>query len=230
LIFEHKARLRAFLILPAIALTCSVAAPGVGQPAQPAPIIQPGAPGEPGREISAEQSITLGRSHYVPADASFMQHMIVHHAQAVEMGTLIETRTSHAGIRLLGTRISLSQQAEIAMMQTWLSRRNEAISMPGHAMHHTNESAETPATMPIMPGMLSPAQMTRLAMAEGSNFDRLFLTGMIEHHQGAIDMVDRLLAEPGGGEDPEVSDFLSSINADQSAEISRMRIMLADLG
>jgi uncharacterized protein (DUF305 family) len=234
LIFDYKARVRVFLALPAIVLMCA-ATPGNtaianAQSTQPAPIIQPGAPGEPSREITAEQSIALGQSHYVAADARFMQHMIVHHAQAVEMGDLIEARTGHAGVRLLGTRISLSQQAEIAMMQTWLRRRNEATTMPNHAAPDAHDKTQLPATTPLMPGMLSPAQMAELAAAEETGFDRLFLIGMIEHHQGAIGMVDRLLAQPGTGEDPELSDFLTSINADQSTEILRMRIMLADLG
>jgi uncharacterized protein (DUF305 family) len=192
--------------------------------AQSAPIFQPGAPGEPSREITRERSIELGRSHYVPADARFMQHMIVHHAQAVDMGALIEARTEHRGIRLLGERIALSQEAEIAMMRTWLTRRNEPTEMPGHGAHH---GAADPS-MPIMPGMLSLAQMSALAAAEGEAFERLYLIGMIEHHQGAIDMVDRLLAEPGAGEDPELSDFLTAIIADQTTEISRMHSMLAE--
>ena len=197
------------------------------QATQPAPIVQPGAPGEPGREISVQQSLQLGRSHYLPADARFMQHMIVHHGQAVDMGALIETRTRHSGIQLLGRRIALSQSAEIAMMQTWLTRRSESIDMPDH---HPIHAMSQPSTTPIMAGMLSPAQMVELAAAEGSAFERLFLTGMIAHHQGALDMVNTLLQQAGTGEDPEMSEFLNEISADQQAEISRMTILLADLG
>jgi uncharacterized protein (DUF305 family) len=205
----------------------------LAQTSQPVPIFQPGAPGEPGREISAEHSLELGRSHYIPADARFMQHMIVHHAQAVDMGALIDARSNHDGVKLLGRRISLSQTAEIAMMQTWLTRRGEPTEMPmDHAGHHaTPPAADTePSTTPVMAGMLSPAQMVELAAADGADFDRLFLTGMIAHHQGALDMVNRLLEQPGAGEDPELSEFLGEINADQSTEISRMNTMLADLG
>ena len=223
--------------VPALAVL-ALLAPATAQAQTAAPIIQPGAPGMPGREITAEQSLELGRSRYTPADAAFMQHMIVHHGQAVEMGALIEARTTHRGVRLLGQRIALSQASEIAMMRTWLRRRGEPLEMPGHGEHHMAgasghhmASAEAaPSTTPLMPGMLSPAQMVELAAAEGHRFDELFLTGMIEHHQGAIGMVEALLAEPGGGEDPEMSDFLTAIIADQSTEIMRMRNMLAEIG
>jgi uncharacterized protein (DUF305 family) len=210
-------------ILAGIGLVVTVSTAGA---AQSAPIFQPGAPGEPAREISRERSLDLGRSRYVAADARFMQHMIVHHAQAVEMGALIEPRTDHPGIRLIGERIALSQEAEIAMMRTWLTRRNESTEMPGHGAHHMHADP----TIPIMPGMLSPAQMTALAASDARQFDQLFLSGMIDHHQGAIDMVYSLLAEDGAGEDPEISEFLSAIIADQTTEIMRMRAMLAELG
>lgn len=227
-------------LVPALAIG-ALLSPAIAQDqtAAAAPIIQPGAPGMPGREITAEQSLELGRSHYTPADAAFMQHMIVHHGQAVEMGALIEARTTHRGVRLLGQRIALSQASEIAMMQTWLRRRGESLEMPGHGEHHMAGATghhmaaaddAAPSTTPLMPGMLSPAQMVELAAAEGHRFDELFLTGMIEHHQGAIGMVEALLAEPGGGEDPEMSDFLTAIIADQSTEIMRMRNMLAEIG
>lgn len=224
-------------LVPAL-VVLALLTPATAQAQTAAPIIQPGAPGMPGREITAEQSLELGRSHYTPADAAFMQHMIVHHGQAVEMGALIEARTTHRGVRLLGQRIALSQASEIAMMQTWLRRRGEPLEMPGHGEHHMAGASghhmapaeAAPSTTPLMPGMLSPAQMVELAAAEGHRFDELFLTGMIEHHQGAIGMVEALLAEPGGGEDPEMSDFLTAIIADQSTEIMRMRNMLAEIG
>ena len=218
-------------LVPALAITallCSATA--AAQPAPAAPIMQPGAPGTPSREITAEQSLELGRSHYTPADARFMQHMIVHHGQAVEMGALIEARTTNHGVRLLGQRIALSQAAEIEMMRTWLSRRGEPTGMPGHGGHHMAAAGSMPSTTPLMPGMLSPVQMTELEAADGRQFDQFFLTGMIEHHQGAIGMVEALLAEPGGGEDPEISEFLNAIIADQSTEILRMRTMLAETG
>lgn len=196
--------------------------------AQEAPIFQPGAPGEPSRELTRNQSLELGQSRYIEADARFMQHMIVHHGQAVDMGALVEGRTTHEGVRLMAERIALTQESEIAMMRTWLTRRGESTEMQGGHHHHMNH--EMDPNMPLMPGMLSPAQMDELAASSGSDFDYLYLTGMILHHQGAIDMVNELLAQPGAGEDPELSEFLSAVIADQSTEILRMRHMLSQLG
>ncbi|MHA6288097.1 DUF305 domain-containing protein [Maricaulis sp. CAU 1757] len=207
--------------------------PGDGEAGASARIIQPGAPGEASRAISAEQSLALGQSRYVAADADFMRHMIVHHAQAVEMGQLAETRTDTERLLRMADRIARSQETEMAMMRTWLERRNEATAMPshhsGHAMADMPEPA-APSETPLMPGMLSPADMARLAASQGVEFDRLYLRGMIRHHQGALDMVDALMAQPGAGEDPELSEFLSAVVADQSTEILRMRNMLADIG
>lgn len=236
------------------------------------PIVNPGAPGAPSRTITAEESVALSRTGHTDADVRFMQHMIVHHSQAVEMGALIEARTDHRGVRLIGQRIALSQASEMEMMTRWLQERGEAVeddhlhhghhghngdhAMHGddhsahadhgdhamqeghgdhgdHAMHGADHDAPAepvdPREIPLMPGMLSPAQMDRLAAAERTDFDRLFLEGMIVHHQGAIDMVEALLAEPGSGEDPQLSEFLSHVVADQSAEILRMRNMLSEL-
>lgn len=215
------------LAAAAAGLALLAGAPAFADP----PLFQPGAPGETGRAITPEQSVALGRSRYVEADVRFMQHMIVHHAQAVDMGALIEARTSNRTVRLLGQRIALSQEAEIAMMRTWLTRRGEDIAMPDrHAHHAAIPAGGAPSDVPLMPGMLSPAQMAELAAAGGTEFDRQFLTGMIAHHRGAIDMVYALLAEPGAGEDPELSDFLNEIITDQTIEIARMRAMLAGIG
>jgi uncharacterized protein (DUF305 family) len=198
--------------------------------AQP-PLVQPGAPGEPARQLSAEESVALGQSRYTADDVRFMQHMIVHHAQAVEMGALIPERTETPAVRLMGDRIARSQDSEIAMMRTWLTRRGESTEMAmadhgGHGSHHGPMHGGPPSDTPVMPGMLSPAQMVELAAASGAEFDRLFLTGMIQHHQGALDMVDALLDQPGAGEDPELAEFLLAVQADQAAEIARMRSLL----
>lgn len=212
-------------MLAAVALSVSV---GSGAFAQQAPIVQPGAPGENSRTLTREQSLELGQSSYIAADARFMQHMIVHHAQAVDMGALVEGRTSNEGVRLMAERIALTQESEIAMMRTWLTRRGESTEMQGHHGHHMNHQMDP--NVPIMPGMLSPAQMEALAASSGAEFDHLYLTGMILHHQGAIDMVNELLSQPGAGEDPELSEFLSAVVADQSTEILRMQNMLARQG
>lgn len=196
------------------------------------PIFQPGAPGTAARQITAGQAVDLSRTTFIAADAAFMQHMIVHHAQAVEMVALLQTRSQNATVRLMGRRIALSQEAEMALMRDWLTQRGQPIEMPGmdHAgMADMPGMAMTPSDTPLMPGMLSPAQMAALAAAQGTAFDRLFLTGMIQHHQGALDMVQALLERPGAAEDPLLGDFTTSVVADQSTEILRMQSILSDL-
>ena len=203
---------------------------------QTPPIFQPGAPGVPSRVISATEAVELGRSSFTADDVAFMQHMIVHHAQAVEMVDLLQTRGTDPTVRRLGQRTAQSQEAEIAMMRGWLSDRGQPLEMPGmggghagmdHPAHagHAMPSSNTP----VMAGMLSPAQMQALAAASGRAFDRLFLEGMIRHHQGALDMVDALMAKPGAAEDTTLSDFTTSVVGDQSAEILRMQSLLSDL-
>ena len=206
-----------------------------GQPRPQTPIFQPGAPGAASRVITAGEAVALGRTSFTPADVGFMQHMILHHAQAVEMVGLLQAQGSNATVKRLGQRIALSQEAEMALMRDWLTMRGQPLEMAGmagmagmdHAMHagHTMPASETP----LMAGMLSPAQMQTLAAARGPAFDRLFLEGMIRHHQGALDMVDTLLATPDAAQDTMLSDFTSSVVADQSAEILRMQSLLSDL-
>lgn len=199
----------------------------VGGSPQTPPIFNPGSPGEPSRVISADEAVALSRTGYVEADVRFMQHMLVHHAQAVEMVELLKTRGASEQVRRLGERIAQSQQAEMDLMEEWLLSRGLPTSAPDpHAGHRGH--APDPNT-PAMPGMLSPAQMAELAAASGPGFDRLFLQGMIRHHQGALDMVEDLLAHPDTAEDPMLSDFASSVTADQSAEILRMQSILSEL-
>ena len=209
--------------------------------AQTPPIFQPGAPGQPSRVVTAAEAARLGRSSFIAADVAFMQHMIVHHAQAVEMVELLETRGADPTVKLLGRRIALSQQAEMDLMRGWLTDRGQPLEMPGmgghdghagmdHASHVGMDHGASPADdAPVMAGMLSPRQMRTLAAASGPAFDRLFLEGMIQHHQGALDMVDALLVQPGAGEDTLLSDFTTSVVADQSAEILRMQSLLSEL-
>lgn len=203
---------------------------------QTAPIFHPGAPGAPSRAITADEALVLARTTFTQDDARFMQHMIVHHGQAVEMVALLDAHGENPRVKLLGRRIAMSQEAEIVLMRDWLSVRNQPLEMPdmhaGHGdMDHSAHSGHAmPASeTPLMPGMLSPAQMQRLAAARGADFDRLFLTGMIQHHQGAVDMVHELLALPDAAEDTMLSDFTTSVVADQSAEILRMQTLLSDL-
>jgi uncharacterized protein (DUF305 family) len=200
---------------------------GAPAPGQTPPIFNPGAPGAPSRVISAAEAVELSRTGFVEADVRFMQHMIVHHAQAVEMVELMETRASSPTVRRLGERIAQSQAAEMELMRDWLEGRGPRTAA---ADPHAGHAGGAPASdVPIMPGMLSPSQMAALAAATGPAFDRLFLEGMIQHHQGALDMVEALLADPDAAEDPMLSDFASSVTADQSAEILRMQSILSEL-
>jgi uncharacterized protein (DUF305 family) len=209
--------------LIAVALSCAP---------QTAPIFQPGPPGAPSRMISASEALELARTTYTEDDVRFMQHMIVHHAQAVEMVGLLETRGSSPTVKLLGRRIAMSQEAEMALMSDWLTARGQSTAMPDmHAgMDHSAHAghAMPPSDTPLMSGMLSPAQMHALAAAEGPGFDRLFLQGMIQHHQGALDMVSELLEHPNAAQDSLLSDFTTSVVADQSTEILRMQSLLSE--
>ena len=182
--------------------------------------VQPGAPGEATRLLTVEEAAALEHVTHTAADVRFMQGMIPHHAQALEMAALIRERTEHEGLRLLGRRIEISQRDEIAWMTRWLERRDETAPMvgAGHA-HGLGERV-------LMPGMLSREEMAALAAADGAEFDRLFLEGMIKHHQGALMMVAELFGSPGGGQETEISRFAADVDADQDMEILRMRDLL----
>lgn len=150
------------------------------------------------------------------ADVRFMQDMLVHHAQALEMTALIPERTTNERIRLLARRIDRSQEDEMARMRSWLRVRGRA-APDGHAQHGAHAG---------MPGMASPDELERLRAASGAAFDRLFLELMIRHHEGALTMVAQLFETPGAGQDPELFQFANDIDADQRMEIARMRQML----
>lgn len=212
-----------------MSLTLAIAGVLAGLAPQTPPIFNPGAPGEAPRVISAAEAVELSRTGFVEADVRFMQHMLVHHAQAIEMVELLETRAASPTVRLMGARIAQSQAAEMAQMEEWLLGRGLPVAADPHAGHGDMGHGATDPNAPLMPGMLSPAQMATLAAARGPAFDRLFLEGMIQHHQGALDMVEALLAHPDTAEDPMLSDFASSVTADQSAEILRMQSILFEL-
>lgn len=173
-----------------------------------------------------------GTKSAADADIAFVQGMIAHHAQAVEMSALIAERTTRPELRALGERISVSQKDEIAMMQQWLrdhvAQGADSLPAQAHAPAHAGHGAPA-ASDSLMPGMLSPAEMQALATASGNDFDRLFLEGMIKHHQGALTMVRALLAQPGAARQPQLYEFASDIDADQRAEIARMRALLATI-
>jgi uncharacterized protein (DUF305 family) len=183
-------------------------------------IIQPGAPGQEGRVVSAAASTDLSQVQFTPADVTFMQGMIGHHQQALEMVVLIADRTSRDDMKLLGRRIELSQVDEIQMMQEWLKARSQALPDP-HA-HHQHGAT-------LMPGMLTMEEMSTLQAAKGVEFDRLFLEGMIKHHGGALTMVRDLFATPRAGQDGDIFAFASDVEADQQMEMDRMGSMLREL-
>lgn len=197
-------------------------------PATPV-VVQPGAPGKPTRTLPPTTRATLPPAS--PADVQFMQGMIMHHAQAVEMTALIESHTENKDLRSLGARISRSQSDEIKFMKRWLVSRGQSISeaMPDmHHMkmpdsHHTKMSHEP---MALMPGMLTPEQMQALRKAKGEEFDHLFLTGMIQHHGGALTMVKDLFDTAGAGQDAELFNFATDVDSGQRAEIRIMQNML----
>ena len=186
-----------------------------------APIVQPGAPGEPTQALKAEDAIRIANTKYSPVDVRFMQDMIPHHHQAIEMAALVAERTNKPEVVDAAGRINASQADEIAFMQNWLTERKETAPDPTahHAMHTDHEMA----------GMATPEQMQALADAQGTDFDRLFLTLMITHHEGAVTMVEDLLEQPGAAYDPVLFEFTNDITNDQTAEIERMSALLLEL-
>jgi uncharacterized protein (DUF305 family) len=186
-----------------------------------APIIQPGAPGESAKELSAEEAIEIADTGYSPADAQFMMDMIPHHHQAIEMAELVADRTNRPELIDVAGRINASQDDEIEFMQSWLRTRGEHVPDPTeHGAMHTSHK---------MAGMATPEQMAELAASEGTDFDRLFLLLMITHHDGAVDMVETLLKQPGSANDPVLFEFTGDITNDQTAEIERMNALLVGL-
>lgn len=177
---------------------------------------------------------------YVQADVDFVQGMIIHHAQAVVMSDWAATHGARPNLQILCKRIALSQRDEITMMQSWLEQRHLATPDPLHMLHpthgpiHDRSGMNMPGMdmgdhMMMMTGMLTPAEMRQLDSARGPTFDHLYLTGMIKHHQGALDMVAKLFATPGAGQQPELFSFATDVDAGQRAEMARMQAMLNTL-
>jgi uncharacterized protein (DUF305 family) len=189
--------------------------------AQNVPIIQPGAPGDAAREITADQATEIASSSYSPADTLFMQDMIPHHNQAVQMAELVADRTNLPALVDVAGRINASQVDEIEFMQGWLRGRGERVPDPtAHSAMRTTHK---------MAGMASPEQMAELAASEGTAFDKLFLSLMIKHHEGAVKMVEELMEQPGSAFDPQLFKFTSDVTNDQVAEIERMNALLVSL-
>ncbi len=204
-----------YLALFAAMLLAPAAAPA------DSPIVQPGAPGEAPRELTADEAIAIASNSYSPADVQFMQDMIPHHHQALEMAALVADRTNRKELIDVAGRINASQNDEIEFMQEWLAERGEQVPEPtAHdAMHMSHEMA----------GMATPEQMAELAASQGSDFDRLFLQLMITHHEGAVTMVEELLEQPGAAYDPVLFEFTNEVTNSQSTEIERMNVLLVGL-
>jgi uncharacterized protein (DUF305 family) len=207
-------------LVAAAAFSCSFATAQQTDPAKPV-VVQPGAPGSPTKTLPpSTRGVLPPRS---AADVAFMRGMILHHAQAVEMTAMIPSHTPNKGLRSLGARISSSQTDEIKFMKRWLAARGEAVPKAMSKMPGMDMSRDP---MALMPGMLTPQQMEDLAKAKGAEFDRLFLAGMIQHHNGALTMVKDLFDTAGAGQDAELFDFATDADNTQRAEIRIMESML----
>src|ERR1700741_5371750 len=200
-----------FLLLPAAHAQREV-------PAATSVVVQPGAPGEPSKTLPPSTRPTV--PHLSQADVDFIQGMIMHHSQAVEMTAMIPSRTENKDVQSLGAKISSSQMDEINFMKRWLVARHEPVSM---AMPDMDASGQS---MAPMPGMLTAAQMAALRRAKDAEFDRLFLAGMIQHHNGALIMVKDLFDTPGAGQDADLFNFATDADNTQRAEIRVMQSML----
>jgi len=207
----HGAR-QAVALLSVLALATSCASAGRQEPAEPA--------SAPNAIAIAKARADSSRHPYTAADIRFMSAMIAHHAQAVKMSELAPTRAASNSVKILAERIINSQQDEIALAEQWLRDRGQ------HVAHDTSAHAGQHMTMP---GMLTAAQLKQLEQARGPEFDRLFLTFMIQHHRGSGVMVSQLFATDGAAQDETVFKFASDVNVDQASEIARMEQMLSTL-
>jgi uncharacterized protein (DUF305 family) len=209
-IFQMSKKLSVFMLTALFAI-----------PAYSQVIVQPGAPGKSTRKLPSTTRAVL--PPHSKQDTEFMQGMIMHHAQAVEMTALMKERTKNKKLLLLGARISQSQAEEIKFMRRWLTTRGEktmmAMKMSGEHKNHEMR----------MPGMLTPKQMAALKDSKGKEFDRLFLSGMIQHHDGALIMVDDLFKNGDAGQDAELFNFATDVDSTQRAEIRIMQGMLVKI-
>jgi uncharacterized protein (DUF305 family) len=216
------------VLLPAVLLLFAAASPARPRQGDAPVVVQPGAPGQPTKILPPSSKAKL--PPLAPADVEFMQGMIMHHGQAIEMTALIPSHTENKELRSLGARISRSQDDEIRFMKRWLAARGQPFSLPMPdkmpGMSHTDSPQRAMAAMPVMPGMLTAEQMAALGKATGAEFDRLFLTGMVQHHNGALTMVKDLFAAAGAGQDAELFGFATDVDTGQRAEIRIMQSML----
>jgi uncharacterized protein (DUF305 family) len=211
--------------LPVLVVLAFLAvSPVLGQAPVGAVVVQPGAPGKPSQQLPSSTRGTLPPSSL--KDIEFMQGMIMHHAQAVEMTEMIESHTKNKDIALIGERIRKSQVDEMQFMKSWLASRGALVaprSVGSASNSHGHEMGGQPM---LMPGMLSPKQMEELRKASDSEFDQLFLSGMIQHHEGALIMVKNLFDTAGAGQNPEIYNFATDVDSGQRAEIKSMQALL----
>ena len=229
--FSASPAARAARLRPSVLLVALLAAPMAPAFAQVS-IVNPGAPGQTSRELSADAAVRIATSRYTMADAQFMRDMIPHHQQALEMASLVRSRTNAPGLIEAAKRIEASQRDEMVFMQKWLTERGERAPDPQahagmHASHDVTAMGASTDASHTMFGMASPAQMDAMAKSEGAAFDRQFLQLMINHHAGALKMVEDLLEKSGSAYDPTLLEFVNDVSNDQAAEIERMTTLLA---
>ncbi len=197
-------------------------------------VVQPGAPGEVSKAFSLAELDNVAGATFTEADVRFMQGMIPHHQQALQMTALVEKHATTSAVRQMALRMEISQRDEIKLMEEWLTERGQPIEMPmgemNHGgMHHDSMQHDMVGGLHVMPGMLTEEQMEALSQARGTEFDRLFLEGMIQHHQGAIDMVATLFNSSGAAQESTIFQFAEEVDSDQQMEIDRMRALLEQL-
>ena len=221
----HRRRLVLAAAVAAVLATtgCTSTAPEEVSPTGTAPVVQLGAPGESNRVLGPDevQDLSGGTAEPSESDIAFVRDMIPHHQQALEMTALAERNGAGRDVRLLAERMGVSQTDEVAQLERWLVERGP-LPPDDRARHGGGHAA-------LMPGMLTDAQMAALTAARGTEFDRLFLTSMISHHQGALTMVEDLLSRPDGGQDLWVGQFARGVDSDQRIEIARMSTVLQGL-
>ena len=226
-------RHRSLVVPLAAAALAAVAACRTRPPVRIAEAPAPTAPASPAAAATARGTTGTRRAH-TAADAQFMRHMLAHHAQALVMTAMVRERSEREEIARMAERIAISQADETRLMEQWLRRRGEAVpasdASSAHAHHGASGGGGVPSTHASMPGMLTAGELARLEQARGAAFDRLFLEFMIRHHEGALTMVATLLATPGAAQQSETYRFAADVDADQRAEIRRMRALLATLG
>ena len=231
---SHPRRLAVALLAASVVTACSTATQTAGTPAQPAsPAASTAAPStaapssSPDYDALARARVDSASHLYTPADVHFMSSMIGHHAQAITMARMAPSHGASSSVQTLAARIINAQQDEIATMQQWLRDRGLPVPDPSRPMAMSGMNMGDHAG--LMPGMLTPEQMAQLDSARGPEFDRLFLTDMIQHHTGALTMVKDLFGSYGAGQDETVFKFASDVNVDQTTEIARMQRMLVAL-